>query len=94
MRQDRRAFQNGVMVQTTPRQLSEAAVIPSSAPFKLAIRNASFNLNYNPQRAKFMPRSGIIPRMRGTEGDAPCGDSLVEKQTGCFVDEKDLVEGR
>jgi hypothetical protein len=94
MRQDRRAFQKSVLVQTTPRQLSEAAVIPSSAPFKLAIRNASFNLNYNPIKAKFTPRSGIIPRMRGTEGDTPCGDDLVEESDGCFVDEADLTKDR
>jgi hypothetical protein len=52
----------------TPVQLSDAAVIPSATPFKLAIRNASYNMNGSKRDLYFYPKTGALPEVRGIEG--------------------------
>lgn len=66
------AWQNALQIHTVPRQLSDAAVIPSAAPFKLAIRNASYNLNADPRLLRFTPRTGLLPRIVGVENSDEC----------------------
>jgi len=66
------AYQNPLQIHTTPIQLSNAAVIPAAAPFSLAIRNASYNLNSDPRVLKFTPRSGLLPRIVNKEKGDEC----------------------
>jgi hypothetical protein len=56
---------------TTPRYLSHPQAIPLSAPFSIAIRNASYNLNADPDRLFFTPKNGLYPRAVGQEGLEP-----------------------
>lgn len=70
------AYQNPVQIHTTPVQLSNAAVIPMAAPFSLAIRNASYNLNADPRLMKFTPRTGLLPRIVDSEQGNECPISV------------------
>jgi len=63
------AFDPPIRKHTTPLYLAEGMAIPDAAPFSLAIRNASYNLNADPRLLYRTPRSGLAPYVRGAEGD-------------------------
>lgn len=76
--EEQTAFRRAGFSLITPVQLADAAPIPSSIPFKQAIRNASYNLNGNKRDLYFYPRNGALPRVRGVLGD----DIMVEGGKG------------
>jgi hypothetical protein len=59
------AYTNPILVHTTPVQLSDAGPISSSVPFKMPLRNASYRLDIDPNRIKFVPRNSNYPRVVG-----------------------------
>lgn len=75
------AYQNPLQIHTTPTQLSNAAVIPMAAPFSLAIRNASYNLDVDPQLLRFTPRSGLLPRIVDKEQGDECPITVSAPRT-------------
>lgn len=60
------AYTKPILVHTTPVQLSDAGPISSSVPFKMPIRNASYRLDVDPNRIKFVPRNSNYPRVVGS----------------------------
>ena len=71
----------------TPVQTSDAAPIPSAVPFKMAIRNASYNLNGRKRDLYFFPKTGALPIVRGAVGDTidnpgdPPDDGVQDEET-------------
>ena len=64
-----RAYQSGITKVQDSIQTSSAAVIAAAAPFSIPIRNASYNLNADPNALYRTPRSGLLWRVVGKEGD-------------------------
>lgn len=64
-----RAYQSGITKIQDNVQLSQPTVIASPAPFSIPIRNASYNLNADPKTLYRTPRSGLLWRVVGKEGE-------------------------
>ncbi len=60
------AYTHPVLVHTTPVQLSDAGAIPSSVPFSMPLRNASYRLDVDPNKIKYVPRNSNYPRIVGS----------------------------
>ena len=71
-----RAYQSGITKVQDSIQTSSAAVIAAAAPFSIPIRNASYNLNADPNALYRTPRSGLLWRVVGKEGD--CQERYIQ----------------
>lgn len=60
------AYTHPILVHTTPVQLSDAGAIPSSVPFSMPLRNASYRLDVDPNKIKYVPRNSNYPRIVGS----------------------------
>lgn len=72
----KRAYQSGITKINDMVQLSQPSVIAAAAPFSLPIRNASYNLNADPKHLYRTPRSGLLWRVVGKEGEDIQNDIL------------------
>jgi hypothetical protein len=63
------AYKSGITKVQDNVQTSQPAVIAAAAPFSIPIRNASYNLNADPNALYRTPRSGLLWRVVGKEGD-------------------------
>lgn len=57
------AYANPIHKQTDLLYLSKGQLLDQAAPFSDPIRLASFNLNADTDALKFVPRSGLLPRV-------------------------------
>lgn len=60
------AYTHPILVHATPVQLSDAGAIPSSVPFSMPMRNASYRLDMDPNKIKYVPRNSNYPRIVGS----------------------------
>ena len=60
------AYTHPILVHATPVQLSDAGAIPSSVPFSMPLRNASYRLDVDPNKIKYVPRNSNYPRIVGS----------------------------
>jgi len=84
---DRKRYAFKGLIHTTPTQLSDAAVIPSAVPFKMKVRNASYNMFGDKEGLYFTPLNGALPEVRSVEG-GELGDPVDTEKQGDVFDQR------
>lgn len=76
------AYQAPIYKHSDPVNLVAGATLDTATPFSQAIRVASFNLNADTAALKFVPRSGLLPRVTDWEVEPQYPIHPVFKQPG------------